>query len=170
MIAENPTNSQHPMNDDHITSDTWVKRTQELLDSWERWMHEPLIERCSPVKDALRVSNADFVLVSHGTEADPLLNFANRAALRLWQMSVEQFSGTPSRLTAEPVHRAERAELLARTTRDGFISDYSGIRIASTGQRFEIHRATVWNIVDGEVNPAGQAAMFRDWTMLEVGS
>lgn len=150
-----------------VTSERWVIRTQQLLDSYEHWLHEPLITRTTPTQDAITVANADFVLVAHGGESDPLLNFANAKALALWEMPLETFLGTPSRRTAEPVHRAERAELLKQTTQNGYISDYAGIRIASSGRRFMIHQAVVWNVLDSEGHPAGQAATFSRWTMLD---
>ena len=40
---------------------------------------------------------------------------------------------TPSRLTAEPVAREERARLLDEVTRNGFIANYAGVRISSRG-------------------------------------
>lgn len=158
------------MDESLITSPQWLQRTQQLLDSWEHWLGTPLIARTNPQTDALHIADAPFVVVAHGTEADPLLNFANRTALSLWEMSLDQFLGTPSRLTAEPVHRTERAQLLQRTTDDGYISDYSGIRIASSGARFQIHQATVWNVLDADGRPAGQAATFREWTPLPASS
>ena len=72
----------------------------------------------------------------------------------------------PSRLTAEPMHRDERAEMLRRTSRDGYIDDYRGVRISTTGRRFLIERATVWNVLDTAGQPAGQAATFSDWSTL----
>ncbi len=154
------------MDESVVASDSWILRTQQLLDSYEHWLGESLIPRVDPRKDSQRVAEAPFVLVAHGTEEDPLLNFANQAALTLWEMSIREFLGTPSRLTAEPVHRDERARLLQRTTQHGFISDYSGIRITSSGSRFEIHRAIVWNVIDSSGAPAGQAATFSDWNRL----
>jgi len=103
-------------------------------------------------------------VVSHGTEADPILNYANAAALALWEMTPAQFMQTPSRLTAEPMHRDERARLLERTRRDGYADDYSGVRISATGKRFRIERAIVWNLTDAVGSHRGQAAMFSDWT------
>ena len=115
---------------------------------------------------AIALFHAPFVLVSHGTEADPVLNYGNRAALDLWEMSWEQLTRTPSRFTAEAPDREERARLLERVTRYGFIDDYSGIRISRTGRRFRIHRATVWNLIDAAGRPAGQAATFDRWEHL----
>jgi hypothetical protein len=115
---------------------------------------------------AEKIFHAPFVLVSHGTEADPVLNYGNAAALSLWEMSWEELTRTPSRLTAEAPNREERAKLLATVTRRGFIDDYSGIRISKTGRRFKISRATVWNLLSDDNQPCGQAAMFSAWEFL----
>ena len=145
----------------------WIVRTRQLLDSYRKWLGTELLSRGNSDKeDARRLYEAPFVVVAHGTEEDPILNYANRAALELWETDLESLLSMPSRLTAEPVHRDERAHMLARTTRDGFIDDYSGIRIAATGKRFRIERATVWNVVDAEGAPSGQAATFSNWTPL----
>ncbi len=144
-----------------------VQRVAQLLDSYELWLKRPLISRTTPEADARCLDAAPFVVVAHGTQDDPLLDYGNQAALRLWEMPADRFLGTPSRLTAEPVHRAERARLLERTRRDGFIDDYSGIRITAAGRRFRIHRAVVWNVLDAAGRPAGQAATFSEWTWLD---
>jgi hypothetical protein len=110
--------------------------------------------------------DAPRVVVSHGTEADPVLNYGNRSALTLWEMSWEELIRIPSRHTAEAVAREERARLLDEVTRHGFISNYAGVRISSTGRRFRIFEATVWNLIDTEGRPAGQAASFDRWEFL----
>jgi len=106
------------------------------------------------------------VLVSHGTEADPVFWYGNRAALELWELDWPAFTRTPSRYTAEAPVREERARLLDRVTRTGFIDDYSGVRISRTGKRFRIRQAVVWNLRDERGMPAGQAASFTDWEPL----
>jgi hypothetical protein len=115
---------------------------------------------------AERLFHAPFVLVSHGTEADPVLNYGNAAALALWQMTWEELTSTPSRLTAEAPNREERARLLAAVTARGLIDDYSGVRISKTGRRFRIARATVWNLLAEDGGRCGQAAMFDSWEFL----
>jgi len=145
-------------------ADEWIQQTQRMLDSFERWIGSSLIPRVDPQADSKALYDAEFIVVAHGTEDDPRLNFANRAALSLWSMTLDQFLGTPSRMTAEPVHRSERAELMRRTRENGFINDYSGIRIAADGSRFRIERAIVWNVVDENGEHAGQAATFSEWT------
>ena len=146
----------------------WISHTQILLDSFARFIGTDLIERSGSREDeAQRLFEAPMVVVSHGTQDDPILNYGNRTALDLWQMSVSRLLRTPSRLTAEPMHRDERAKLLERTAQNGFVDDYRGVRITATGQRFLIERATVWNLVDESGERAGQAATFSRWTCLD---
>jgi len=146
----------------------WVEHSQILLDSYFRWTGCNLIPRTgSPLDQAIALYFAPIVVVSHGTSPDPILNYGNRTALTLWEMPVESFLQTPSRLTAEPMHRDERAQLLERTTRNGYVDDYQGIRISSSGRRFRIDQATVWNLVDSDGQRVGQAATFANWRYLE---
>jgi len=147
-----------------------VARVQLLLDSFAGRVGRELVPRAgSPAEQAERLFRARFVVVAHGTEADPVLAYGNAAALALWQMTWEELTRTPSRLTAEPVHRDERARLLARTREHGFVDDYSGIRISKTGRRFRIERAIVWNLTDAAGEHRGQAATFDRWIPLGPG-
>jgi hypothetical protein len=108
--------------------------------------------------------NAPAAIVGHGTEPDPIFYFGNQTALRLFEMSFEDFTRLPSRLSAEPLARDERARLLDRVTRLGIIEDYAGVRISATGRRFRIANAAVWNLTDAQGRRAGQAACFAEWT------
>ena len=112
------------------------------------------------------LDTAPFVLVSHGMEEDPLFNYANQRALRLWEMTREEFLGLPSRYSAELEHRGERERLLADVAKKGFSEDYSGVRASKSGRRFRIERALVFNLVDASGRKRGQAATFSDWTYL----
>ena len=141
-----------------------------LLDSFSRIVGRELVPRGgTPEEEARRLFEARIVVVSHGTEADPVLNYGNRRALGLWEMPWGDFTKTPSRLTAEPVHRDERARLLERTRRDGFVDDYAGIRISRSGNRFRIDGALVWNLADAAGVLLGQAAAFERCTPLPPG-
>lgn len=145
----------------------WITQAGLLLSSFANLLGRELVSRDgSPREQAQRLFEAPFVVVSHGTEADPILNYGNAAAFTLWEMTPTQFTQTPSRLTAEPMHRDERARLLERTRRDGYVDDYSGVRISATGKRFWIERAIVWNLTDAAGNHRGQAATFTQWTLV----
>lgn len=143
---------------------SWIAHTQIMLNSFRRFVGRELIPRCGDAdEEATVLFEAPFVVVSHGTEADPILNYGNRTALTLWEMDVPTLTSMPSRLTAEPMHRDERAQLMARAARDGFVDDYRGIRISSSGKRFLIEQAIVWNLMDESDQRVGQAATFSSW-------
>ena len=144
-----------------------IAHSQILAHSLKHWTGRKLLPSGYPAPEfAEQLFHASFVLVSHGMEADPVLNYGNAAALALWEMSWAELTRTPSRLTAEAPDRAERARLLAAVTARGFIDDYSGVRISKTGRRFKIARATVWNLLTEDGRPGGQAAMFNEWEFL----
>jgi hypothetical protein len=134
-----------------------------LVDSYQRLLHQPLLKLNPEQSVAQQVFEADFALLSHNTDQDPLFNYGNRYALQLFELPWDKFVGMPSRFSAEPVNRAERERLLAQVTAQGFIADYSGVRIAASGKRFLIQQAVVWNVFDQQQRYYGQAACFKDW-------
>ncbi|MFN7753835.1 MAG: MEKHLA domain-containing protein [Pseudomonadota bacterium] len=99
-------------------------------------------------------------VVAHGTEDDPVFFYGNRLALRRFEMAFDAFVAMPSRLSAEPMLREERERLLEQVRDEGWIGDYSGVRIAASGRRFRIDGAIVWNLVDEQGRHRGQAAAF----------
>jgi len=127
----------------------------------------PAINGVSAIGVAQSLFESPAVVVSHGTQADPIFNYGNQAALELFEMAWESFTQLPSRKSAEPLNRQERSRLLDAVTRDGFIDDYSGVRISSTGRRFLIPKAIVWNVIDEAGELVGQAATFSDWEFLQ---
>ncbi len=133
-----------------------------ISESFHRLTGRPLLD------DALPESlwSAPRVIVAHGTEADPVFFYGNRMALDVFEMDFANFTQLPSRYSAEPMNRDERARLLERVSRDGYIDDYAGVRISATGQRFRIEQAVVWNLVDADGKLHGQAATFDRWIML----
>ncbi len=142
-----------------------VAWTQIILDSYHQLLDKDLmIDRSmSPLDQAHALNQASFVVVSHGTEADPILNYGNQMALSLWEMSWDELTATPSRLTAEPVNQEIRQQMLSQVASQGFIDNYQGIRIAKSGKRFMIERVIVWNLTNTAGNYCGQAATFDQW-------
>jgi len=135
-----------------------------LIDSYQRLTGLPLLD---PAPDRLlALWNTPRVVVAHGCEPDPVFFYGNQMALQLFEMDFPAFTALPSRFSAEAPNREERAHLLERVSRDGFIDDYAGVRIASSGRRFRIEQATVWNLIDAEGKYLGQAATFSHWQAL----
>lgn len=128
-----------------------------LLDSYRHWTQRELLISPTP---AQALYHAPFGVLSHDTAADPCFTYANLAAQAQFEMPWSEIVGLPSRLSAEPLVRAERESLLARVATQGYIDDYSGVRIARSGRRFTIEQAMVWNLVDAQCKLVGQAACF----------
>lgn len=130
-------------------------------------MGQDLLERDgTPAEQAQALFEAPFVVISHGTEAEPILNYGNQAALELWEMTWEQLTSIPSRQTAEPQNRLERARMLALAEEQGYFTGYGGVRVSASGRRFLVMGATVWNVLDHQSRRIGQAATFSRWTAL----
>lgn len=136
-----------------------------IPESFLRLTGKPLVDGGGDLAAALWHSSS--AILAHGSGADPAFFYGNKLALALFETAATDFVGMPSRFSAEPLERGERARLLDAVSRDGYIRDYSGVRISATGRRFSIAQATVWNLVDSEGKVHGQAACFDQWVRLD---
>ncbi|MDK9726348.1 MAG: MEKHLA domain-containing protein [Sterolibacteriaceae bacterium MAG5] len=148
----------------------WEHHAALLIDSHRRLTGRELaVVGVTSEEKARHLYQAPFVVLSHDGGTDPVFTYANLTAQRLFALPWERIVGMPSRYSAEAPARKERQRLLAQVARFGYIDDYQGVRIASTGERFLIRRATVWNLLDADGKPVGQAASFAEWTPLPAG-
>ena len=93
-----------------------------LVDSHLRLTGRPLINlKASPENVAEAVFNAEFPVLSSGTEADPLFNYANRCALELFELGWDDLITLPARESAEAVNQNERAKLMQQVIDSGCI-------------------------------------------------
>lgn len=104
-----------------------------------------------------------FPVLAHGTGDDPVLTYANAAALQLWEASWTELVGLPSRLTAPESERSERLRALGNARNRDAVWGYGGIRISRRGHRFMIRNARIWTLWDDDGRVFGQAASFSDW-------
>jgi MEKHLA domain len=102
-------------------------------------------------------------VLAHNTDPDPRFIYANKAAQACFEYGWDEMVSLPSRLSAEPVAREERQNLLDDVARHGFATGYSGFRIAKSGRRFFIEDGVVWQLIDGDGAVHGQAATFAQW-------
>lgn len=147
-----------------------IQQSQRIMRSFQHWTGRSLLPELdsdsSPELLAATLFGAKFVVVSHGTEADPIFNYGNQTALDLWEFDWAGFTQLPSRVSAEPTTQAERDQLLAQAQAQGYISDYRGVRIARSGKRFVIESVLLWTVLDERDHPCGQAATFPSWQVL----
>lgn len=144
-----------------------IRQTKIILRSYQRCTGKELWpESADAEKTAREIFAAPFILLSSDASEDPLLNYGNQKGLELWEMTWDEMSKTRGRETAEAMEREERERFLEKVRKKGYVDDYRGIRISSKGQRFQISRATVWNLLDEQGQFRGQAAMFKEWRYL----
>lgn len=137
-----------------------------LVNSYENLLQRCLMESISDDTLGRQVFTAEFALLSHNTDPDPLFNYANQKALDLFELSWDELIGMPSRLSVEPENHQARERLMAKVTATGFVDHYTGIRVTKTGRRFRINNAVIWNVYDRQGRYLGQAACFSDWVYL----
>lgn len=144
-----------------------VEHVVDIGNSYRQLLLKELIPNIQSNEQlAKQLFYAPFAVVSHDTATDPVFNYANLKALELFELRWEDFTCLPSRLSAEPVIQAERNRLLAEVMEKGYIDHYEGVRISSTGRKFQISNAVVWNLIDNNHHYKGQAAWFDQWTYL----
>ncbi len=138
-----------------------------VISSYKRFYREELLSEEAEGSLTERLFWAPLVLLSHDTEADPVLTYGNAAALALWERDWASFTSMPSRYTAEPMLREERDAFLRSVAERGFVQDFAGVRVSSSGKRHRIRGGAVWNLIDEHGQYRGQAAAFRHYERIE---
>lgn len=155
-------------------TDVIIRHSQRLLHSFRHYLGRPLLPELEPATQAStdlqaqakQLFEAPFIVVSHGTEADPIFNYGNAQALALWGLSWDIFTQLPSRKSAQGAERPERAEMLAQAKKQGYFEGYVGDRATSTGQRFRMEDGIIWTVADATGTVWGQAATFSQYHFL----
>jgi hypothetical protein len=150
-----------------------IRHVQRLLASFQRWTGRGLLAANgfgTVEGDAAAIARLvyalPFVVVAHGTGADPVFVFGNRIAQLLWELDWPAFTRLPSRRSAEVAHVEERQRWLDTAARQGYVEGCHGVRASASGRRFLIQDVTIWNVVDEDGGALGQAATYRTWTYL----
>ena len=121
-----------------------------------------LDDRTAAARSHEQLWNADFALLSHGTQPSPIINYGNLMAMNLFEVDWKALTSMESKYTAQQDVREDRQELLQRVREYGYVDDYTGIRISATGKLFRISQATVWELHCPKSGVRlGQAATFR---------
>ena len=158
------------MNYPEFNNPFYAHQARLLCFSYKRWTGNQLIPEAETTDNLIKaLFDAPFILVAHGAESVSIFNFGSRAALELFEIEWNEFIRLPSRKSADEDNREDRERLMSRVKTNGYATDCKGVRITSTGRRFFITGATVWNVVDELGDYHGQAAMFTDWSYLVPG-
>ena len=150
-----------------VESNYCASQAELILSSFYDVLGKHLIDaKLSKEERYQALFQAPFCVVSHNTNEDPIFNYGNQKALDLFEFDWESFTKLPSRHSAEAQTQEERNRLLTKVTENGFIDDYQGVRISSSGKRFFVKNAIVWNLFDKNGIYQGQAAVLYEWSML----
>lgn len=145
------------------TEDELRTRARWLLRSYRHWAGEELLGRASD-DDAVRARalfDAPFAVLAHDTRPDPLCVYANAAALAAFELPLADAPAFATSRTVAPTAREERRAALERAAAAGLLRGYSGVRVSTTGRRFEIRDGRIWTVLDDDGRRVGQAAAFR---------
>jgi MEKHLA domain len=140
-----------------------------LATSYNRLLGKPLVPHELSIEKAPAwlYEDAQFGVLAHDTAKDPVFFYGNKYAQQLFEYDWNELTTLPSRLSAEAPERGEREAFLEQVGRDGFVTDYAGIRVTKSKRRFRIERATVWQLVDEQGSYRGQAAMIPQVTFID---
>lgn len=141
-----------------------INHTRTLLYSYRHWTGKSLLP---DIHDDVLLSRAlyfaPFIVVSHGRETDPIFNYANLAAQKLWKIDWNDFTAMPSRLSAEPIEEQRRNELLEEGKMRGITYLKEGIRVDKNGRKFFIRDVVLFNLLDADHTFLGQGAVYENW-------
>ena len=137
-----------------------------LNTSYQSLLHRPLLQSENVQNLGREAFFADFALLSHNADPDPLFDYANQVALAVFEFSWEELIGLPSRLSAEVGNQQAREEALTKVAEHGYMEHYNAVRISKSGRRFWIKDVVIWNVYDEQGIYRGQAACFQSWAGL----
>jgi len=150
-----------------VANNYFAEQAELILSSFSRVLGTHLIDsQLGNVQRYQALYEAPFCVLSHNTNQDPVFNYGNESTLRLFEFDWQGFTNLPSRYSAEFLIQEERDRLLEQVKEKGFIDDYQGVRVSSSGKRFFVEKAIVWNVFDNHNIYQGQAAVLYQWSDL----
>jgi len=107
-------------------------------------------------------NNNRYILITHGTEENPIFNFGNQAALSAFYRSWESLTAMASAqsVVLRSIDEEMRIELMRKVTTENYVEGASGIRIRGDGTFIKLIDAVVWNCFNEDGTVIGQAAFF----------
>lgn len=156
LVTEKPPSPPvEPYNDGDI-----IMHSLTLIDSYFRCLGKPIFPEKVEISSAAKALwELPLAVVSHGTEEDPIFNYANKAALEVFGVDWETFTSWPSRETASKEDQPGRDKLLASSLKDATICS-AIVRRNPAGREFRILDVQLWPLTDLNGEYYGQAAIY----------
>ena len=103
----------------------------------------------------------DAVILSHGTEESPLLNYGTRAALNLLDCEWDEFVSLEWSDCLLASAATDLRAVAAAVDEDGYKDGIALECVSTYGQRFVVRDALAWRVDLEDGTPAGRALMFK---------
>lgn len=142
-----------------------ILHSLSVIDSYFRATGKPIFPPEANVEIASAAKSlfeAPFVLVSHGTEEDPIFNYGNANALKVFEADWEALMRTPSRAVAPEEQLAARAALLDGAGQ-GVVELKGLVQQSLKGRMILLKEGISWTLKNLEGETFGQAVLCRDW-------
>jgi len=139
-----------------------------MVESYKRKVGKPIMDDAEIHEIAKLIWEAPYGVISHDMEEDPAnpkYDYANKAALDLFQATWDELIGQPSSCTTEDVNQniADRQKLLKQTQDEGTAAVHSYWRKGLKGRSVCISNGLLWNIEAPSGVLIGQAIAIHEW-------
>lgn len=142
-----------------------------MVESYRRKLGKPIDIDGDLSQISRLLFEAPFAVLAHDAADEPRFNYANQAALDLFEGTWDEVIGMESRKSADPEAEAQedRQKLLKDTEEKGCSTGFSVWRRSLKGNRFQMHDAELWNVEAPTGKRVGQAVLVSHW-QLEDGT
>ncbi|KAA6424741.1 MAG: hypothetical protein FRX49_05408 [Trebouxia sp. A1-2] len=144
-----------------------------MVESYKRKVGKPIMDDAEIHEITKLLWEAPYGVISHDIEEDPdnpKYDYANKAALDLFQATWDELIGQPSSCTTEDVNQAsasqniaDRQKLLKQTQDEGTAAVHSYWRKGLKGRPVCISNGLLWNIEAPSGALIGQAIAIHEW-------
>lgn len=112
------------------------------------------------VEAAERMFHAPFALFSYGNEEEPIYNYANLTALKLFDISWEDLTQTRIQDSFEAEEWKKHLGIMNQVQEKGALPNYCSSRKIKTGKSFHFKKGIIWSLKDEYLTHTGQAVVF----------
>jgi hypothetical protein len=141
-----------------------IKHCKLIEKNYKFWTGKELFEaKLTESELSEKMYHAPFVVLSHGTQADPIYNYVNLKAQELWEFTWDEMIKLPSRRSAGTNETAERLELIREGQEKGITFTEKALRESRSGKKFYIKNVVLFNLLGEGGEYAGQCAIYNDW-------
>lgn len=138
--------------------DEWLRC---VSDSLEQYYGKSLYDELSVSGPGAIHNNERYVVISHGTQDDPVYNYGNKAGLLFFGYPEHEFVQLPSRYSAPSgALRQDRSQIVQHVLDHGWTIIDEAIRQNKARESFRVRRILYFNVNDDDGKRIGQAATF----------